>query len=442
MKILKRVFSLLLAVCLLSAFAACADPAEPGPTPTPQPEEKTYSFDYVHTDMTQYVGFPVTAYRDLTFTTAPCATVTDADVKATFNGYFADEDQTFYLPVAEENKAIAQGDYLYLRYCGVTKTVLEKAVTDGKITGVDAPGLSYDEIVALKLGFQGGTTSGIIPIKIGSAGYIDGFESGLVGLVPAEHGAAAPYPLHVTFPANYGNEELKGQPATFFCDLVYIGDGQNPYTWDTMTVDLVNRFLGLSGENAYTSMQACYDKIKDGMESDARKSFEEARLSAMWEKIVAAAAFTSVPTDAVGAYLQQWLASKLDEANYYYYNYPSYYQYMYATNMEPTADIILRCMDETMNSQNYVQKLTAVATPAVKQEMVYYYILQTEAVTLTEEEYNTRRAGYLEKYGPTIFNGVDDSVVRDQFLYDKICESLITGYEEGGKITYAADAEG
>jgi trigger factor len=57
--------------------------------------------------------------------------------------------------------------------------------------------------------FQGGTGEDVV-VQIGSGTFIPGFESQLVGMAVGEKRT-----LNVTFPADYGNEKLAGQPAEF-----------------------------------------------------------------------------------------------------------------------------------------------------------------------------------------------------------------------------------
>ena len=57
--------------------------------------------------------------------------------------------------------------------------------------------------------FQGGTGEDVV-VQIGSGTFIPGFESQLVGMAVGDKRT-----LNVTFPADYGNEKLAGQPAEF-----------------------------------------------------------------------------------------------------------------------------------------------------------------------------------------------------------------------------------
>jgi len=64
----------------------------------------------------------------------------------------------------------------------------------GKIDGVDFPG----------------GTGGGMAVELGGSGFIPGFSEGMEGMKPGEERQ-----INVTFPAEYGNKELAGKPATF-----------------------------------------------------------------------------------------------------------------------------------------------------------------------------------------------------------------------------------
>jgi len=57
--------------------------------------------------------------------------------------------------------------------------------------------------------FPGGTGTGMA-VELGGSGFIPGFSEGMEGMKPGEERQ-----INVTFPAEYNNKELAGQPATF-----------------------------------------------------------------------------------------------------------------------------------------------------------------------------------------------------------------------------------
>ena len=85
----------------------------------------------------------------------------------------------------------------------LTETSLE--VKDGDTVNIDYVG-SVDGVE-----FAGGNTNGAgTSLKIGSGSYIDDFEEQLIGAHPGDT-----VEVNVTFPKEYGNEELNGKDAVF-----------------------------------------------------------------------------------------------------------------------------------------------------------------------------------------------------------------------------------
>ena len=90
----------------------------------------------------------------------------------------------------------------------VTKT--EGKVADGDVANIDYEG-KKDGVA-----FEGGTAKGY-DLEIGSGSFIDGFEEGLVGV---EIGDTVD--LNLTFPKDYGNEELNGAAVVFTVKVNYV----------------------------------------------------------------------------------------------------------------------------------------------------------------------------------------------------------------------------
>jgi len=106
-------------------------------------------------------------------------------------------------PVGEVTDADVEEMIKTLRQQRATPTEVARAAANGDMLEVDFVGTRNGEE------FKGGSATGA-RIAIGSGRMIPGFEEGLVGAKAGEERT-----LDLTFPADYGNEELKGQPATF-----------------------------------------------------------------------------------------------------------------------------------------------------------------------------------------------------------------------------------
>ena len=84
--------------------------------------------------------------------------------------------------------------------------------------------------------FEGGEGKSY-PLQIGSGSFIPGFEEQLVG-----HKAGESFDITVTFPEDYGNEDLNGKEAVFETTLNYIKESVTP----ELTDDWVKENLGES----------------------------------------------------------------------------------------------------------------------------------------------------------------------------------------------------
>ncbi|MCC8126770.1 MAG: trigger factor [Clostridiales bacterium] len=82
-------------------------------------------------------------------------------------------------------------------------TEVTRAAEEGDIVNIDYVGLKDGEA------FDGGTAEGY-DLELGSGAFIDGFEDGLIGVKTGEQ-----RDLNLTFPENYGSEELAGQDVVF-----------------------------------------------------------------------------------------------------------------------------------------------------------------------------------------------------------------------------------
>ena len=88
--------------------------------------------------------------------------------------------------------------------------------TDTSITVKDGDTVNIDYVGSIDgVEFAGGNTNGAgADLTIGSGTYIDDFEEQLIGAHPGDT-----VEVNVTFPENYGNEELNGKEALFVVEV-------------------------------------------------------------------------------------------------------------------------------------------------------------------------------------------------------------------------------
>lgn len=172
--------------------------------------------------------------------------------------------------------------------------VTDRSVTDGDTVNIDYVG-SIDGVE-----FENGSTEGAgQDVTIGVTVYIDDFLEQLIGHSPGES-----FDIEVTFPEDYGNENLNGKDATFAITINYIVE--------TVLPDLTDEFVlnHLSSDYGWSTVTEMETDIK----SDLQKS---ATLSYVQEYIVENTNIISLPEELL-EYQKKALLS-------YYQNYAEYY---------------------------------------------------------------------------------------------------------------------
>ncbi|MGB8402020.1 trigger factor [Bradyrhizobium sp.] len=142
--------------------------------------------------------------------------------------------------------------------------------------------------------FDGGTGEGI-QVVIGAGQFIPGFEEQLIGI-----GAGETRTLKVSFPKNYANEKLAGQPAEFETTATLIEapgetriDDEFAKTLGLETLDklkqavrerLVAEFAGATRQRV---KRALLDRLDDSHRFEAPPSLVEEEFKLMWNSIKA-----------------------------------------------------------------------------------------------------------------------------------------------------------
>ena len=113
--------------------------------------------------------------------------------------------------VADETEVQAQLDEITAQF-DTYEQLTDKAIENGDTVNIDYVG-SVDGVE-----FEGGSTGGMgTDVTIGVTQYIDDFLEQLIGHMPGEN-----FDIEVTFPADYGQENLDGKDAIFNITVNYV----------------------------------------------------------------------------------------------------------------------------------------------------------------------------------------------------------------------------
>lgn len=253
------------------------------------------------------------------------------------------------------------------------ETKTEGKVEDGNIAVIDFKG--FIDGVA----FEGGEGNDY-PLEIGSGTFIGDFEQQLVGVMVGENKE-----INVTFPENYGNEELNGKPAMFEVTVKEIKVKELPALDDEFAKE-VSEFDTMEELKADTK-----NKLQKENDLRAEREYEEAVLAA-----VCANATIEIPEVMISKEVDSMLRDLEMRLKYQGLDLETYYAYTNNTE-EKMRDF----MKES-------------AEKKVRTDLVLEQISKVEKAEVTEEEMKERAMEIAKQYGDTDIEKTADLIVKAQ----------------------------
>jgi trigger factor len=268
-----------------------------------------------------------------------------------------------------------------------------RAVETGDIVNIDYEGKKDGEA------FSGGTASGY-NLTIGSGTFIDGFEDGLIGVMPGDT-----VDLTLTFPEDYASSDLAGQEVVFTVTVNYI-EGTAEYA--TVTVEDMQN-MGLD----YASLEELWEEARETVEQNSEDTFTSNSKNAIISKVVEESEATAVP---------EWL---VDEQMQYYMIYlEQVAQAWYGVDLET---FITTLYGETMD--DFTEETTQECEEAIKRFLVIEAIAREEGIELSEDEVYEKADEEYADYG---YDSVDDfmqdvgyTTYRISLLQDMVVDRLM-----------------
>ena len=167
--------------------------------------------------------------------------------------------------VVDETQLKELMDNVYINSFPESLGVKDRAVAVGDTANINYVGTLNG------VAFEGGTAEGA-KLTIGSHTFIDGFEDGLVGVMPGET-----VDLNLTFPENYHNADLAGQAVVFTVTVNYIIPAEK---MDEAVVGLIEEVNTVEELRQYV-----YDYLYDSAMQEGQESYEEKIMDAFIEEI-------------------------------------------------------------------------------------------------------------------------------------------------------------
>lgn len=233
----------------------------------------------------------------------------------------------------------------------------DKAIEKGDIAVIDFKGFTDD------VAFEGGEGTDY-ELEIGSGTFIDNFEEQLIGLKAGDFKE-----VNVTFPEQYGREELNGKPAKFEVKIKTVKVKELPAIDDEFAKE-VSEFETL--EEYRNDIKA---NLEEANEIRVKKEYEEAVINA-----AVANAKIDIPEVMINREIDGMLKDLETRLQYQGLDIQTYYQF---TNT---------------SEESFRQQMKEVATNKVKTEVVMDKIAEVENITAAEEEVKAKAKEMAEMY--------------------------------------------
>ncbi|MBR1930895.1 MAG: trigger factor [Lachnospiraceae bacterium] len=250
--------------------------------------------------------------------------------------------------------------------------------------------------------FDGGTAQGA-DLTIGSGRFIDGFEDGLIGVMPGET-----VELNLTFPEDYFNEELAGAEVVFTVTVHYILPGI-----DDMTEDAVVAALGIEDVDTVDGLIAyAKEYLNNQVESYNQSNLENAVMAAFMEQCE----FDKLPQNLLEEY-QKLIRENLELEAQQYSSYTGY---------EFDAETYAQ---QAYGYESLEAFVTENAESATKQGLALQAVANRENLNLDDEALDARILEYAQEAGyDTIEEFIGDTSkedFREYFLNEDVLQFLI-----------------
>ncbi len=222
-------------------------------------------------------------------------------------------------------------------------------------------------------------------------GYVEWLDDDLYGLAPGGSVTTTG-----TFPEGDYYAELAGREVTMEIELVSI---LGHYTIPALNDDFV------SEHTEYDTLEAYREAHIRPLVEAAEADYENQKIQAMWEQVLALATVIKLPEQQVEYYYQSYRAGVMEYAEMYDYTYEEYLAAVGLTD----------------------EGFRASAEGLTKDELVFFAIVKAENYTVSDEDYAEGVVRCAEGQGMTVAEleaAYDREFIEESILRDKVLLAL------------------
>ena len=205
-------------------------------------------------------------------------------------------------------------------------------------------------------------------LTLGSGQFIDGFEDGVVG-----HNIGDTFDLNLTFPENYGNEDLAGQAVVFTVTLKGISQTDLP--------ELTDEFVQSVSDTSKT-VEEYKKEIKKSLKKNSKENQQNTIKENAWKAVL--------ENTTVNKYPKKDLKNMISSIKTQYKNMASYYNVDF-------ADFLKQYMN--MDEETFNSKATQAAKDQVKANLAADLIIEKAKINVSDKTLEKKYKEYAKAYG-------------------------------------------
>ena len=277
---------------------------------------------------------------------------------------------------------------------------VDRAAVEGDTVNINFVGLLNGEP------FEGGSdeTEAGTDLELGSNSFIDGFEDGLIGAVAGEQ-----RDLNLTFPEDYGVEQLNGQAVVFQVTVNAVKETQVPELTDEFIAGKVPE---------YPTVELYMEALRESMNA-------ETYYTQITEQLMA--------SSEVVKYNEANVLLRKEMLITEYTSYAEYYGSYYGLDTETAIMYFLGF--ESMDS--FEEEMGNYAYEVEKNAMIIKEIAGIEGLEVSDEKYATSVAEMAEYYGYETVAEFEEANGKDNIMDSILSEVVMDFIIENAVITDA-----
>lgn len=245
--------------------------------------------------------------------------------------------------------------------------------------------------------FDGGSTQGAgTEITLGSSGYIDNFDEQIVGHKPGDS-----FDVNVTFPKEYGNEELNGKAAVFATTLNYVVASPTVPKYDDVLV---------ASATDYKTTKEFEQAKREELEKENAETDLEADKSTLIGKVIDASQVSELPEQEVNDRIDSLISNVTESAESNGIDLATYLSYY------------------GMDEEGFKTQVKTSVETYIREKMIIFTIAEKEGISAEDDEVEAKKQELLDQTGMTDIEqlkqayGYNDEDFSYEIVYKKVVD--------------------